>query len=143
MLCTKCGKNQAQAYTLRTQEGEKTVYLCPGCYRRLYGKEDVRPETDDRRVCPSCGATLAEFRKTGLLGCADCYSVFREDLIPTVQFIQGRLRHTGKDPDRALDEERRELEDELRDAQRSGDRFMEQRIRYRLSVIQRLSGGEE
>ena len=142
MLCSQCGKNQAQPYVRRTAEGEKTVFLCPDCYRRLYG--EARPEANAQRACPSCGATLAQFRKTGLLGCADCYSVFREELIPTVQFIQGRLRHTGKDPARALDEEQRELQGELIDAQKMGDKFMEQRIRYRLSVIHRLlNGGDE
>ena len=138
MLCSQCGKNQAQPYVRRTQEGEKTVFLCPECYRRLFGAKSAP------RACPSCGATLEEFRKTGLLGCAECYSAFREALIPTVQVIQGRLRHTGKDPARALDEEREELESELKDAQAMGDRFMEQRIRYRLSVIERLlNGGDE
>ncbi len=151
MLCSQCGKNQAQPYKRWMQEGERTVYLCPECYRLLYGgeKEDFIASYLDSaknvpRACPACGTTLEEFRRTGLLGCADCYSAFREALIPTVQVIQGRVRHTGKDPVRALEDERRELEDELKDAQKRGDKFMEQRIRYRLSVINRfISGGDE
>lgn len=140
MLCTQCGKNQARTYVLRTAEGERSVSLCPDCYRARYGREP----SDGEKVCPVCGLTLAEFRKTGLLGCAGCYSAFREELIPTVKVVQGRLRHTGKDPVRALADEREELEEELSVAQKMGDRFMEQRIRYRLSVIDRLmSGGEE
>ncbi len=146
MLCAQCGKNEAQKYIRHTGEGG-TVYLCPDCYRRLYGNAQAAASRDAKpslKECPSCGTTLGEFRKTGLLGCADCYMAFREELLPTVQFIQGRLRHTGKDPVRTLDDERRELEAELRDAQKTGDKFMEQRIRYRLSVILRLiSGGEE
>ena len=124
MLCAQCGKNQAQKYVRRTNEGEKAVYLCPDCYRRLYGgarENETSPYRDSAKgvpkECPSCGATLGEFRRTGLLGCADCYSVFREALIPTVQVVQGRISHTGKDPVRALDDEQRELEDELKDAQ--------------------------
>lgn len=151
MLCTQCGKNAAQKYIRRTNEGERTVFLCPDCYRRLYGeaKEGFIASYLDSadgtvKECPVCGATLEEFRRTGLLGCADCYSAFREALIPTVQVIQGRVRHTGKDPVRALDDEKKELEAELKDAQKAGDRFLEQRIRYRLSVIHRLmNGGEE
>lgn len=150
MLCTMCGKNQANAYTRRTQEGEKQVFLCPDCYSRLYGgkKDDfiasyLNSAADVRTECPKCGMTLEEFRKTNLLGCADCYSAFREAIIPTVQVMQGRLQHTGKDPYRTLENERRELEAELRDAQKMGDRFMEQRIRYRLSVIHRLTDGGE
>lgn len=138
MLCTACGKDQAQNYRCRTKEGEKTLLLCPACYRRLYGGKDAPAGAQE---CPSCGMTLAEFRKTGLLGCADCYTAFREELLPTVKNVQGKLRHTGKDPFRTLDDEKRELEAELTDARRTGDRLLEQRIRYRLSVIQRLLNG--
>ncbi len=138
MLCAKCGKNQAQKYVCRTQEGEKTAFLCPDCYRRLYGGKSPAGGVQE---CPSCGMTLAEFRKTGLVGCADCYTAFREELLPTVKGVQGKLRHTGKDPVRTLDDEKRELEAELADARKMGDGLMEQRIRYRLSVIYRLLNG--
>ena len=143
MLCAMCGNDQARVYTRRTESGETKLYLCPDCYRRfMSGKASDTKNV--RRTCPSCGTTLDEFRKTGYLGCADCYSAFREELIPTIRVLQGRLYHTGKDPVRALGDEQAELEEELADAQKTGDKLLEQRIRYRLSVIHRLlSGGDE
>lgn len=143
MLCAMCGKEGAKAYIERTKGGQKSVSLCLDCYRKRYGKDaPARIGTGDR-ACPSCGRTLKEFKKTGLLGCADCYKAFREDLVPIVKFTQGRLRHTGKDPDLTLKGEEEELYEELKVAQERGDGFMEERIRYRLSVIHRLlSGGE-
>lgn len=145
MFCTMCGNDGAKAYMRQTKDGQKSVCLCPACYRKIYGKDaPVRPENANERACPSCGRTLGEFKKTGLLGCADCYKAFRDDLVPIVQFTQGRLHHTGKDPDLTLKGEEEELREELKVARERGDGFMEERIRYRLAVIHRLlSGGEE
>lgn len=148
MLCAMCGQDGAKAYMRQTKDGQKSVCLCSACYRKLYGKEPARPETTAEtstdRACPSCGRTLGEFKKTGLLGCADCYKAFRDDLVPIVKFTQGRLHHTGKDPDLTLKGEEEELREELKVARERGDVFMEERIRYRLAVIHRLlSGGEE
>lgn len=49
-------------------------------------------------VCPNCGKTIEEFRKSGLLGCAKCYEVFRSEVLSAVKKIQGRTRHTGRSP---------------------------------------------
>ena len=46
----------------------------------------------DKKSCPVCGITFAEFRQSGRLGCAYDYVCFEEDLesllanIPWVQF---------------------------------------------------------
>lgn len=55
-------------------------------------------EEDMEKTCPRCGMKLGEFRKTGLLGCAGCYCAFREEILPTVRRVQGRIRHEGKAP---------------------------------------------
>ena len=50
------------------------------------------------KTCPNCGASLADFRRTGLFGCAQCYTVFREEVRSAVKKVQGRSRHTGNAP---------------------------------------------
>ena len=32
----------------------------------------------DGQVCPSCGLKFEQFKETGMLGCSDCYQVFKE-----------------------------------------------------------------
>lgn len=39
------------------------------------------------RLCPQCGLELAEFQKTGLLGCALCYVVFEDDIEKLISHI--------------------------------------------------------
>lgn len=46
-------------------------------------------------VCPSCGETASELRKTGLLGCALCYDTFENLLLPVFSRAQGHTRHVA------------------------------------------------
>ena len=42
----------------------------------------------------------ADFRKTGRLGCADCYEAFAEELGPMLHNMHRANQHTGKIPAR-------------------------------------------
>jgi len=46
--------------------------------------------------CPSCGATLRDFRQTGRLGCADCYAAFEAHLRDLLRRLHGSTRHEGE-----------------------------------------------
>lgn len=48
--------------------------------------------------CPHCGLSLAEFNKTGRLGCSECYHVFAEELHSLLRKIHGSDQHIGKVP---------------------------------------------
>lgn len=50
------------------------------------------------RKCPSCGLTESELRKTGRVGCPDCYGTFADILNPYVQKVHGATRHIGAAP---------------------------------------------
>jgi len=52
----------------------------------------------DKKTCPVCGITFADFRKGGRLGCAYDYVAFEEDLEPLLVNIHGALAHSGKVP---------------------------------------------
>ena len=52
----------------------------------------------DKKTCPICGITFADFRKGGRLGCAYDYVAFEEDLEPLLVNIHGALEHVGKSP---------------------------------------------
>ena len=46
--------------------------------------------------CPKCGYTFSDIAKSGKLGCADCYRKFYDKLLPSLQRIHGKIKHTGK-----------------------------------------------
>lgn len=89
----------------------KTMHLCPICAANKGKSATVKGpsfndfmssfyDTDESTtlVCDNCGTTLDEFSKTGRLGCARCYSVFRESILPVLKGVHMNTKHTGKKP---------------------------------------------
>lgn len=69
-------------------------------------EREVQPNTDDKlsatekkrgKVCV-CGASYEDFCRTGLLGCALCYTTFRKELIGVVERTQYGTQHVGRTP---------------------------------------------
>jgi len=52
-------------------------------------------------ACGACGLDVAQFRKTGRLGCAACYAAFESELVPLLRRIHAHTRHAGKAPRRS------------------------------------------
>ena len=108
MLCQRCKKNQAVFISTEKINGKEIGYrLCPACHAQIFGTIETAINSDTftellgakkkyARACPVCGATYADFERTGLLGCPSCYDVFKEELIPYIERIQGKTVHVGK-----------------------------------------------
>lgn len=151
MLCENCGKNPAQTYIRNANGKQIEVHLCSACYRALYPEKENDFFTSfvdggaGGRSCPACGTTFDEFRRTGLLGCAQCYSAFREELTNTVRGIQGKVRHVGKRPSvgaeekydmmRAYVTQRETLKEGLEKAMRERDYETARRLQRELRLL--------
>lgn len=48
--------------------------------------------------CAICGFTQTEFKKTGRLGCSNCYDAFSELLLSMLKNMHKGIRHQGKVP---------------------------------------------
>jgi protein arginine kinase activator len=49
--------------------------------------------------CPQCGFTQADFKKSGRLGCAECYKTFADGLEGLLKSMHKGTRHAGKVPE--------------------------------------------
>ena len=124
MKCERCQKNEASIHIAQVINGTRTEHhLCEACAAQsgydFNFKDMVNPflssgvfggsifnttggipafgGTAPRDVvCPECGTTFEEFRKSGLLGCSRCYEAFRERLDPVLRRVQGGTRHIGR-----------------------------------------------
>jgi protein arginine kinase activator len=119
MTCDECGKAEARvAYTEFANGKAATWHLCEECAGKrgvsaslsslsgplvniLMGLiEEVgrsgAPEPGP--ICGGCGLSLAEFRRTGKLGCSACYESFRDELAPLLRRIHGSCEHGGRVP---------------------------------------------
>ncbi len=57
-----------------------------------FGDDDLFNE----KVCPRCNVSLAEFLKSGVVGCAHCYEVFKNEATQMLLQKQGCFSHVGK-----------------------------------------------
>ncbi len=160
MLCACCGKNAAREYRRKSDGKEIVIELCPSCYEKLYPEREESGffasfvgAGEGAKRCPACGTTLEDFRRSGLLGCAQCYTAFRAQLLPTVHYAQGNLHHEGKSPSGRADEqydlirelvhEQERLRERIKAAEADGDDFVAKKLKSRLAEInRRLYGGE-
>ena len=134
MLCEECGKNQAEVLVTTVVNGQSaTRHLCRECLRKyqagdlqavlaailsaMAGKLQEADEETPDIVCPKCGETYAEFQKTGMLGCAECYAAFRRELTPLITRVQGRTQHAGRRPPVSEEEQARQTRMEALRAQ--------------------------
>lgn len=108
MLCKQCKKHEATVSYVEITNGKKfECHLCAVCYAEL--KEQMRKKTHGEvwpgfipsrvkraKFCPVCGTTYADYEKSGLLGCTSCYDVFKEELLPYIRRVHGKVNHIGK-----------------------------------------------
>ena len=118
MKCDNCNKN-ASVHLTEIKGGKKIEkHLCEQCAAQNEGfpvkshmpinelltnfvmaHSGLQKETTGG--CDMCGVTWAEFRQSGLLGCANDYQVFEKDLTPLLQRAhEGSTHHVGKVPSR-------------------------------------------
>lgn len=117
MLCQNCGKNEATTHIKRVVNGDTTeTHLCAQCAEHLgYGDmfSGFGLDFDDffggflgdsvqksalpyEQRCPKCGCTFGDIVNSGKIGCSDCYRTFYDKLLPSIQRIHGRIKHSGK-----------------------------------------------
>ncbi len=107
MLCEKCKQfNACYHSTLIINGEEKSKHLCEKCAEKEgVFKQDLffdnfkvlnaflGLEDSDELRCNKCGWTLREFKKSGLLGCCECYNSFAKEIEDTVRRIQPYEQH--------------------------------------------------
>ncbi|MBQ9679080.1 MAG: UvrB/UvrC motif-containing protein [Ruminococcus sp.] len=117
MLCQHCKKHEATTHVKTMINGKVTEYrLCPECAHELgydnmfsdfsadFGGllssffSNALPAISGAAHCEGCGSTLNDIKRTGKVGCADCYDTFFSELLPTIRSIHGNTEHKGKQP---------------------------------------------
>lgn len=121
MLCSNCGKNEANVRYTRIINGEKTEFaLCEECAKKV-GLDDIDFSMpinfsnfisdffeDDAILpsfakigiekCPKCGLTYNEFVNNGKFGCGECYNTFSDRLDAILKNLHGSYKHIGRAP---------------------------------------------
>jgi protein arginine kinase activator len=128
MLCDMCKKNDATVHITKIVNGVKQeINLCEKCALEngelnfepeinfvspfsfqniLSGIMDYMNSSNKKGenfdiTCKNCGTSYREFKKTGFVGCSECYREFANILKPIIKRVQVNLEHTGKIPKRS------------------------------------------
>jgi protein arginine kinase activator len=135
MLCCICKEKPATVHYTQIM-GDKTqkVDLCEGCAKSkgatdptgfafadlllgLGASQEIEQAVGGTDVkCPQCGFSQADFKKSGRLGCPDCYKTFAEGLEGLLKTMHKGTRHVGKAP--AALRQTREASDRLKSLQK-------------------------
>jgi protein arginine kinase activator len=115
MQCDVCHQQNATIFLTQVVEGKvQKVNLCQGCAQSKgvtdstgfnlaellqgVGEETVQVSSSRGVACPTCGFSQSDFKKTGRLGCSECYQVFHDGLTGLLKAMHKGTRHTGKVP---------------------------------------------
>lgn len=126
MKCQRCKEREANVQIMQQIAGKKpqTIMLCDVCARELgislpsfpisgkaasnpfsmmgnifqsnFGLGADAPKDMPVSRCPECKITFEEFKKTGLLGCPQCYETFAMQMDPVFARTQMGKKHVGR-----------------------------------------------
>ena len=100
MLCEKCGKANATTHIKTVVNGVmREMNLCGHCAAQegytniqhnslagmlasMFGEISSASRVSTETRCPVCGAAFSDIAKNGRMGCSECYSVFKQELLP-------------------------------------------------------------
>ncbi|MCK4948444.1 MAG: UvrB/UvrC motif-containing protein [Candidatus Aureabacteria bacterium] len=117
MLCDLCHKNKATVHYTEIVDGKIIkLNMCEGCFKEkeimnvpfnvselLAGLTKAGHGISEQSVvCPFCGMKLTDFRKRGKLGCSECYTAFRKQLLPLLKTIHKSSYHRGHVSEKSL-----------------------------------------
>lgn len=138
MQCEHCDNKATVFYTQIIDGIGKKSCLCESCANEqgitdpdgfLLGSQDIQNQGDpssseaspkikvsigkpSNRSCPGCGFAFDDLKKTGRLGCSECYDFFRNEIKNNLGGMHKGTSHTGRVPAGMLEafRERQELE---------------------------------
>lgn len=114
MLCDDCHERDAVVHLTKIVDQEVTqVHLCEKCAAAkgietaqsapshplagvLQAAQQQASASLDAARCAYCGTSQKDFRASGRLGCAHCYSAFAESLRDLLRRVHGNAKHVGR-----------------------------------------------
>jgi protein arginine kinase activator len=116
-MCSVCKAKTATVFYTNYSSDNKfvNINLCDDCAKAkgfndpnfamadlllgLGAAQEVEQAVGIELKCPRCGFSQADFKKSGRLGCPECYRTFAEGLAGLLKTMHKGTRHVGKSPE--------------------------------------------
>jgi len=108
-LCEKCAAEQG----VTDPEGFLIGHIQAMAQDESEAEEHSEaPEPTSTSVCKGCGFSYEDLKKTGRLGCSQCYQTFREEITHSLGGMHKGILHQGRVPAGMMEafEKRQKLE---------------------------------
>ncbi|NLM19690.1 MAG: excinuclease ABC subunit B [Clostridiaceae bacterium] len=98
-LCSECAQKQGLFQPgFGFESFPMSNYLGQALFNFPFGSLSNQPKTIGTKIdksvcCPACGQEFADFRKSGLFGCPECYSTFHDVICSMLDQIHGGHIH--------------------------------------------------
>lgn len=92
-LCGRCAAEQGVAADAEGEQSPLGAFLAA---MGGHGGAAMAAAAATPVECPGCGATLEDFRASGRVGCAVCWTTFERPLRDLVRRVHGATRHVGE-----------------------------------------------
>ncbi len=114
MQCESCGEQEASIHLTQVEQNEmRTFHLCDACASEQGLESGVQggsamladflaemgkggSSTQSTGTCAFCATTLRDLKRTGRLGCPECYTEFDQHLRGILRKLHGSTQHAGK-----------------------------------------------
>jgi protein arginine kinase activator len=161
MLCQLCHAAEATVNLIETTGAKQiSLHICEGCAQKRHLGEilskpamaihdllasilqlGAAPVADGAELkCPRCGLDYIHFTQIGRFGCAQCYDVFQERLLPLLRQFHQAEEHRGRccgEPDHKPGERRAGLKEAIGRAVAAEDYETAARLRDQLQNLER------
>lgn len=108
-MCDNC-KQRPAILNIKQKDNNtvKELFICSECAKKMnisivsainmdnfisHMMPYENDELEERKKCKKCGATIADLKKTGRVGCGECYKVFAKPLETVINKLHGNNRH--------------------------------------------------
>lgn len=116
MMCENCGKNPATTHLKTVVNGVvHENHLCSYCAANggytnvgelsltnmlasMFG-ESISSGKPVSKRCECCGASFSDIAQSGRVGCSECYTTFKNELLPSLNRLHGKAIHIGSVPE--------------------------------------------
>ena len=120
MVCDFCHENDAVIFIEQVSGGKKRkISVCKSCAeeRGLSGdprsiekglanivkeilSQEQKQKQMDEKACPVCGLSLGKIMRNSMIGCPECYSVFKNEILSLMEKNNIKGTYTGSMPHR-------------------------------------------
>lgn len=90
-VCASCAAHLGLPHATTPAQNKAVLF-------KLLQKTAQKSQQKTGLTCDRCGLSLNDFRQTGRVGCADCYTTFRAHLEPMLLGMHQATRHVGRGP---------------------------------------------